>query len=758
MNVITADGGRIVADRTAAADPEVEATDDRLAVDIRAAWAAIYRNRLLVALIVLAALGIGVAITVLTTPIFQATATVQIDREATRVLGNAGAEGLDPVVSTDEDRFLQTQIEILRSRSLAERVAQSMGLLNDNRFLIAMGSDVEGNATMVPGNREARETAIVSLIRSNLSVTLGRSSSIAAINFTSPDPALAARVANSVAENFIVGNLRRKYEASAYARQFLQQQLADVKDRLEQSERASIEYARSSRLVDPSGGNAAPDSRGAASSLVTSNLVQLNNALAQATSARVAAEQRWLQAQATPLASLPEVQANATVQSLVRQRAELQSKYAEERARRTPEHPEMRQLQAQIDTVENQIQQLSTQTRNAIRDQFLVAQRQEQALRGNVTRLTDETLGEQGRGIRYNILRREVETNRILYDGLLQRFKELSAAAGVSANNISIVDTAEPPTSPILPRPLVNMALAGLGGLAIGLIFVLGREMLDDRIRSPDDVDRKLGQTFLGAIPRLPSGEAPMDALMDERSHMSEAYYALRSTLNFARADGLPKILLCTSSVPSEGKTTTSFAVAKSFARLGKKVLLMDADLRNPSVHRTLNLSSDVGLSSILTRQATVEQAVQVSEYPNLDVMPCGPMPPNPGELLGAARLHEVFDAVSARYDLVVIDGPPVMGLADAPILASETGGTLFVVEANRAHRGQAKIALRRLRSNQAVILGVVLTKFSAKAMGYGYDYAYSYAYNYSYNDKGSKKGGDGDGQGRSRFFKLPGR
>lgn len=747
--------GPLPADQTFGTPPDNAGDDDRLILDIRAAWAAIYRNRLLIALIVLLALGIGVAVTVLTTPIYQATATVQIDREATRVLGNGSGEALEPIGSVDEDRFLQTQIDILRSRALAERVAQSMNLLNDNRFLIAMGQDVDADSAVVPGTQAARRHAVIGLIRSNMTVALGRSSSVATISFSSPDAALAARVADSIAENFIIGNLRRKYDASSYARQFLQQQLAEVKGRLQTSEQASIDYARSARLIDPSGGNAAPDSRGAGSSLITSNLVQLNNALSTATAARVATEQRWVQAQTTPVDSLPEVQGNATIQSLVRQRAELRSTYAEQRQRRGEDHPEMQQLRAQIESTDNQIRQLGQQVRTALRDQFQVTQRQETALRAQVDRLTGETLNEQGRGIRYNILRREVETNRILYDGLLQRFKEISAASGVSANNISIVDTAEVPGAPILPRPMVNLALAALAGLAIALLYVLGREALDDRIRSPDDIDRKLGLSFLGAIPKLPGGMLPIDALADEKSHLSEAYYALRGTLSFARADGLPATLLCTSSLPAEGKSTTSLAVAKSFARVGKRVLLIDGDVRKPSIHRILELDSSAGLSNVLTRQAEPESVIQPSGLDdNLYVMPCGPLPPNPGELLGSAGLQEMLTRLSAQYELIIIDGPPVMGLVDAPLLASVCEATLFIVQTNRAHRGQAKIALRRLRANQAVLLGVVLTKFNAKAMGYGYDYDYNYNYNYNYGGTAQ----DQEKQGARRFFKLPGR
>ncbi len=706
-------------------------SDSELKLDLRAVWSALYRNRYLLLIVMALALGAGLAITMLTTPIYEATSSVQIEQQAARVLENdidtAGEGG-----KQDADRFLQTQLDVLRSRSLADRVARSLNLYRDNQFLLAMDQDAGTGTGTVLGSQNAQRRRVVNTLLSNMSVSLPRDSRVAIINFQSPSPQVAQRIANSYAENFIIANLQRKYDSSAYARNFLQEKLAEAKQRLEDSERESIAYSRSARLIDTSAGSATNSATGGGSrSLVTSSLVQTNDALTNAANQRLAAEQRWRLAEATPLMSLPEVQANPTIQSLVRDRSTLQAQYSEERTRRKDDHPTIRQISAQIGTLDAQIARLAGQVRGTIRDAYRVAQQQEQALRGTVQKLQGATLAEQDRSVQLNILRREVDTSRTLYDGLLQRYREVSAAAGITANNISVVDEAELPAVPILPRPMMNIALALLLGLAIAMVLIFARETFDDSIRSPEDVDQKLGVSFLGAIPLLPGNARPSEAMAEPRSSFSEAHYALRSSLQFATSTGLPRTLLCTSSLQSEGKSTTTTALARSFARIGLRVLLIDGDMRKPSQHGTLGLPNLAGLSTVLTRQRTLAEVTQPTDTPGLDFVACGPIPPNPGELLASASIDDVIDDAVSRYDLVIVDGPPVMGLADAPLLASAVEGVVFIIEASRAHRGQAKIALRRLRAAKATLLGVVLTKFDARQIGYGADYGYGYRYNY---------------------------
>ena len=697
---------------------EREEEDD--GIDLRSIWAAIYRNRYLILAIVALSLIVGAASVLLMPPTYRAKASVEIDQRSTRVLGT---EDPDPSVSgTEMDRFLQTQIDILKSRAQASRVADSLQLAANDDFLRAMGK------TPVVGEAErVKRAKVVSALQSGLDVALPRTSRVVDINFESRRPDVAARIANSYADNFISGNLQRRFDTSAYSRSFLQNQLGLTKGRLEQSERALIAYSRSAGLIDASTGAAQPGDGSGPRSLTTANLVQLNAAYSTARSQRVQAQQRWQQAQATPLMNLPEVLSNPAIQNLTQQRAQLDAAYQQQLQRRKREHPEVQQAAAQIKELDRQITALAEGIRSSIRDQYLTAQRQEGALRGNVGQLKGETLSEQDRGVRYNILKREVDTNRELYDGLLQRYKEISAQAGITSNNISVVDRAEPPGSPVSPRPVINMTIAGLAGLVLALLLVFAREIFDDALRAPEDVDYKLGLPLLGIAPRLRRRAVAARELLNPRSALSEGYHAIGASVQLSSGDGAPASLLVTSSRSGEGKSTSALAIARDFAIAGKQVLLIDADLRNPSLHATLGLPNRAGLSNVLAQHRNVDEVVQPTNTPGMSFLASGPLPPNPAGLLASSNFVNLLAALRDRFDHVVIDSPPVLGLADAPQLAAAADGTILVVEANRAHRGAAKAALRRLLRARSNVLGAILSKFDPRKIGQReyYDGAY---------------------------------
>jgi len=349
-----------------------------------------------------------------------------------------------------------------------------------------------------------------------------------------------------------------------------------------------------------------------------------------------------------------------------------------------------------------------------------------------VSGLKEATLGEQDRSVQFNILSREVDTNRTLYDGLLQRYKEVSAASGISTNNISIVDVADAPLRPSSPKLLVNLAVALLVGLVLAAGLVYLREQIDDAVRSPVDIERKLGLIVMGTIPRVPLGEDMLTVLAKPLTPVNEAYAALRTSLSYSSAQGLPQTLLITSSQPAEGKTTTSFALAAAFAKLGNRVLLVDSDLRRPSLHKLLGVANTVGLSGLLVQRGNIEEAmIPLPEF-NLTLLPSGRIPPNPTDVLAGGTLPAVLERLQQHFDIIVIDGPPVLGLADAPLLSAQVEATLLIVESNRGFGGRTKGAIRRLRAANGVIVGAVLTKFEARKSGYGYEYGYEY---YSYGE-----------------------
>jgi succinoglycan biosynthesis transport protein ExoP len=710
--------------------------------DIFKYWHTLVKRRMLIGAIFMAAIVLGLFVTLITTPIYRASTTIQIDRETTRVVDVGEVE---PEGGNDAD-FYMTQYALLRSRSLAERVVSRLNLADDAAFMAQerrtpvsfMKNLIRRASGQEPRSREARERRAISLLMSGLTIEPVRGSRLVKVMYDSPDPALAARISIAVAENYIGANLDRRFEASSYARKFLEERLAQVKTKLEQSERQLVTYAQNQQLVSvsvPSEGGSATGGPGeaASQSLTAANLGAMNTAMAQAREERILAEQRWRQAESTRGLGNPELLGSATIQQLRQARTQLQTQYQEKQSVYKPDYPVMVQLRDQIEEIDRQIAAEAQTVKASLKAQYDIARRQEASLAQQVAGLSSGVLDLRGRNIQYNIIQREVDTNRTLYDGLLQRYKEIGVAGGIGTNNISLVDRAQATKRPYTPNLLLNLLVAAGAGLLLGIAAAFAIETLDQTINVPEDIEGKLGIPLLGSVPMLDKGVTPEEALSDARSAFSEAYYSVRTSLQFSTSEGVPRNLLITSARPSEGKSTTAIALARNFAKLGMSVLLVDGDLRNPSLHRALHCDNSSGLSNFLTGNAQLADVVQLTDGPNLTFMPCGPLPPNPAELLGGKRIHALLDEAGKHYDLLIIDGPPVMGLADAPLIASAVSGTLLVVAAGATRQGLLSTALKRLEVGNARILGAVLTKFSVKAAGYGYAYGYGSAYSYEY-------------------------
>jgi capsular exopolysaccharide synthesis family protein len=691
-------------------------------VDLAAYGRSLLRRRWTVLATLGVTLAIGAAVTLLTRPLYTAEATLQIDRETEKVVSRDEATPQDNF----GEEFYETQYGLLRSRALAERVAQSQGLLINDDFIARMKNVTPSEAARIAARGHGRVATTLALLRSHEDVVPDRGSRLTRVTFSSPDPELSARIANAYAENFIESAMDRRYEASSYARDFLEKRLAQVKAKLEESERSLVAYAANQHIVEVAGGDD-PAKPGAGQSLPAANLQAYNTALSTARTERIKAEQRWEQARTAKGSGLAEILQNPTIQQLTQERAKLAAQYQDKLSIFKPDYPDMRQLAASLAEIDRQIAAQTSAIKQSLQAQYAAALDAERALEAQVSTQQGAVLDLRGRSIRYTILQREVDTNRTLYDGLLQRYKEVGVAGGVAANNISIVDRAVPPIRPSRPEPLVNMALAAVIGLALGVVLALLRDALDQAVRTPFDIESDLDLPMLGAAPVLKRGVTPAEALADNRSALAEAYQSLRSALQFSTANGFPKTLLITSPWPGGGKSTTASALARNVARLGFRVLLVDADLRNPSLHRVMNAPSGTGLSNLLTGSVELAQAVQTTAYPDLFLVTCGPLPPNPAELLAGQRLAALVGEASALFDMVIFDGPPTMALADAPTIGSKVEATLLVVEANRTTRAQVRAAMRRLDMAGAHVLGVVLTRYRASKTeddyGYGYEY-----------------------------------
>ena len=676
-------------------------------------WRIIAKWWWLIAAIVIACEVAAVIASLMVQPLYRAESTLEVNMDGVRVVDEEMG-GLDGG-QRNEREFLNTQAELLRSRTIAERVARSLNLAN-NEALFDQSLD-----------RPVREQSAIEMIHSSVAIEPGDESRLISISAVSSDPALAARIANAYGTSFMQSNLERRYEATSYARNFLEQRINAVRQRLENSERQLVAYAQQQGIitlnVDSGSGERSEQTIDAAS------LVSLNEALSAARSDRISAEQRYRQAQGG--SATTEGQNNPTIQALRTQLAQLQAEYQEKLGIFQPEYPAMSQLRSRIEALQAAIGRESGNVSGALRAEYQAAVGRENALERRVDGLRNALLNLRERSIQYTILQREVDTNRSLYDALLQRYKEVGVAGGVGTNAVSVVDQAQVPDAPFKPNLPLNMALGLLVGLVLGFGGAFGLEWMDDTIKTPDDLTSKLGIAPLGIIPMLEKDGSVQEQLEDSRSQLSEAYHSVRTALQFATDHGVPKSLLVTSTRAAEGKSSTALAIARIVAGLGPSVLLIDSDLRKPTFRAPT--AGGPGLSSLLAGSTEVEASIHPTDCEGLFLLASGPIPPNPAELLASGRFREVLERVGTMFDHVIIDGPPVLGLADAPLLASHCEGTMMVIQAGAIRRAAALNSVNRLKSAGAHILGGVLTKFSAAKSGYGYGYGYGYGSDYKY-------------------------
>jgi capsular exopolysaccharide synthesis family protein len=669
--------------------------------------------------LVLGAIGAGVAgailVTLVTRPVYRATVTMEANPPTVAISDEQTHQ--QDLQSNNNFDFIATQVGLLESRAVAERTVEELNLANSP------------DVVRQNGDASERHDAATSLVQAGLRATPPEQGQLIKFSFDSTSPQLAALIANGVADSFINTSLQRRYEASAYARNFLERQINKTRSDLEKSERAVVEYAQQQGIINTGasgvGADGKPIQGSDTNSLQGESLVQLNSALASATARRVAAEGAYREA----LATGPTSEVNNSVLPLRQQLATLQAQYQQKRQFMKPEHPEMLSLQSQIDELKRQIASQSSQASsgriNGLLVDYKASLAAEKALQARVARLKGDVLNLRGRSIRYTILQREVDTNRSLYDALLQRYKQIGVAGGVGMAPVSIVDRAQVPSSPFKPNLLMNL-LAGLGmGLAAGIASAIGLEFFNDTVKTRDDVRKKLALACLGAVPRTGAGDSFVDDLKNPTSIVSEAYSAIVAALRFSTDEGTPKVLLLTSTRAGEGKSSSALAIAQNFARRGRRVLLIDCDLRKPAFKPS---SDRIGLSKLLTTDEKLGEHVVKTQYENLFLLPSGPLPPNPADLLSTGRIRRIIAEARDSFDFVIIDGPPSLGLADAPLLAAAAGSTLFVVEAGKTRTRTAIEGLNRLEATGTHIVGAALSKSEENAGGYGrYDYGYGY-------------------------------
>lgn len=692
-------------------------TFDDHALQIREVLRIVVERRWIILSCGLAGLLIGVLLALMTTPRYRAFALLDYDPAATQSLEQATErQAFRPYMANQE--MIATQIGLLRSKSLARRVAEDLNL---------PALPAYGGRGPLP-SRLKRATAIV---EASTGAEAVKDSLLIRLSFTSTDPAMAARIANGLAKGFIAANLERRYNSSSYARNFLRDQLDDTKKALEQSERALNGYAISSKLFQsPSQVVDGKPVEGA--TLSVDDLTALEQALNQARVRRILAESAYRSGAATT-----QPDNGAAIATLIQERATLQAQYAESAKLFKPDYPSQQALAAQIARLDSEIASERGLARgrqgNQLKAEFDAARDAENKLAAQVAAMKRKVQAERSRSIQYNILQREVDTNRELYDALLQRYKEVGVAGGISQSTISLVDKADTPGAPYRPRLVLNCIVGLVFGLLAGLGIAFAVHLVLDTIVEASDVREKLRLRVLGIVPLKRDGYGLPEALSDRKSEIAEAYYSALTAIRALRAGGDHHVLFITSSRAGEGKSTSAFAIASIFARLGTRVLLIDADLRRPTLGKAQE--EIFGFAHLLASGESLDRYVGKTRVDNLSVLPVGRYSGSAAELLSSVRLPLLIDEARRAYDVVVIDGPPVLGLTDAPLLSGVADSTIIVVESGQTRTAGALDMIRRLRDAGGTVLGVVLTKVTRGSAGYGYDYNY-----YSYESAGGKE------------------
>ncbi|MGB3712404.1 MAG: polysaccharide biosynthesis tyrosine autokinase [Erythrobacter sp.] len=696
---------------------------------IDATWlrGALYRQRWLIGATILGALLIGLVATLLATPIYQARASTRVQPMPNMMI--PGAEMNAPIGSSNEiDRLMLTYQSIVQTRNLAVIVAQN---LNPATRMALLGDDFAENRPEGASDEAWEATTVqraANVLRSNVATEIPFETQIVNISYSSEDPAVAAEVANQYAEAFIQSDVRTNVDRNTYSREYLEEQIQVVRAQLDDAERASNAYARGTGIVTTQ--TTGTDGEGG-QTITGANLSSINQTVAMARADRISAEQKWRAAEAVPAAQLPAVQQSPVYQNLTSQRAQLVGERSDLLQRYNSDFPAIQDINARIATLESQIAETARNIKAGIRNEFVIARNQENALEGELADATSDALVEQDQNVEFQGLQREAEALRLQLTDLLDRYNMVSTSSNVRSGTITLLDGATVPSQPVSPNLPRNMLIATVIGLALAGGLALVREIFVDQFRRAEDIEDRLGIPVLGLTPYVESKDIDHSDV-NQFSALMEAYASIRSTIDVS----VPRegaVVQLTSSGPSEGKSTTALILSELFARLGRRTLLIDADFRKPSIVKLLELEQrKAGMAEVLLGHAEFEDAVIEGAHENLHVLSTATTPPNPVELLSSQRFRDFIEEQREKYSLIMIDSSPVLGLADAPEIAQVADSTIFVIEANRTTLNQAKTSLRRLENVGATVIGAVLTKYRALEAGVDYNYQYQY---YQYGD-----------------------
>ncbi len=706
----------------------------------------LHKNRWMIVAVVAVMVTIVAITSFRTKPVYQAIARLEINGE-TPDLSNL--REMFWTMPTDEE-FLQTQVRILQSHELAMQTVRSLRLHERPEF--AVRPPGKSNTPFTP--REEVQT--IGTFQAGLKVQWLRSSRLVDVAYEHTDATLAAAIANTLAENYIENNFRKKYESTMQAQEWMAGQLRELKQKMEQSHEALVTYERNNQIFSLSEGQ----------NVTIQKLGELSRELTLAESERMARESQVQLVKSRRLDDLPAVAQNGLIQSLQQRMAQLRDQYVEMRTTFGPNYPKVAQLENQIAEAEANLEREKRQVANRLESEYQVALKREQLLRKAMDEQKAEANVMNTKLVEYNLLKREYETNQQLYESLLQRLKEASVSASLRSNNIHVVDRARPPLSPIRPRKELNIMLSAVVGLVLGCVLALFNEYLDSSVKTPEEVEQLVNVPALGIVPAMNSinghrrralpgaavktSTTELATVAQPHSVVSEAYRALRTSILLSTSKHPPQVILITSGQPREGKTTTALNLAITLAQRGDRVVLIDSDLRRPRVHRALHVSNDAGLSSFLSGNLPIDNlAKAVPKVPNLFVIAAGPTPPNPAELLSSEPVSTLFSELRRQFDFVILDSPPTITVADSMILAAHADGVILVAHGGVTTRESLRHTRKLIGNTNARIIGVVLNNVDVRSADYRYYYSYYYGDYYRHMVEGYGYGHEPEDQAK---------
>ena len=691
------------------------------------------------------------------TPVYEAVGRIALNKADPNLITFKDS---GPVADYYDQSDLDTEVRILQSDLMALQVIRQLNL--DKRPEFGGHPDQkQPNLVADPLQTDSNRTsALLGSFRGGLHVALIPNTRIIEIHYSSTDPQLAASAVNTLADTYVEQNFKTKFESTAHVSDWLKKQLVDLQMQVETSQEKLVRYQKEHEILGT-------DEK---QNIITEKLDELNKEMTMAESDRMQKEAVYRQTQTNdPEAIAAAIVSDTTgsgstassglLDKLREQQANLRIQVAELSTQLGPSYPKVTQLNSQLKQIDRELQSETNKAVDHLKGQYLAALQRENMLRGSFEKQKQEANKLNESAIEYSILKRDLDSNRTLYEGLLEKLKEADVTSSLRSNSFRIIDAARVPTSPSEPNIPRNLSFALVLGLisGVGLAFVV--ESLDNTVRTPEQAQALSGLPALGMIPlgsksgnygaagkrlALTASREVVEMVTQVRpqSQMAESYRALRTSLLLSNLGAPPKVIMVTSARPQEGKTTTSINTAIVLAQKGVRILLVDADLRRPSIHKTLGMGPRSGLSNVLTGSATLQQTITTSPIlPNLFIMPAGTPPPNPAELLASSNMRDLLAELRQQFDHIVIDTPPTLSVTDAVVLSPRADATILVIRSGQT----TKQALRRSRDIltqvNAHVAGVLLNAVDLTSPDYYYYYEYQGKYSHYYQEEAASPG-----------------